>query len=1191
MSEQTPETHNLFERDPIDQRPGEGDAADAERPGGADVLAGLTAAQREAVTHAGGPLIVLAGPGTGKTRTITARLAHRIGACGLSPDRALALTFTNNAAAQLRERLGDVIGRLAAERVNAGTFHAYALRLLRRFGDRAGVGLRAMLMDSAQRKRLMRRLIVEHGLFPETAGEGVDAAVEMARAAIATMHHAALEPQTAVERLVKRLALLEAESGADADEERARLGRWLPCARLWAFLDEACARAGLLSFDDLLTRAVSLLRRAEDVRSVAQGDARCVVVDEFQDVNATQIELLRLIAPPSALSPPDICVVGDDDQSIYGFRGADDRGFERFERVWSRVGRGGAGGSGGGESRVRTVVLRENFRSSRPVIRAANAVMANAHHRFHPDKASDWPAKWAGEPDAEGAGVEVVRLGSHDSAEVLAAMIAHDRSVRAGAAWKDYAVIVRGGTEADRVAEALRLGNIPVRTSRRPGATQDDGVQDAFAWMKLILSPGATLAVRRLLTRPPCSVDAGRLLAWEQAYLEDRHAAERGAAHAGGGFLGWLVARCGAGEGGVEDGGGDDGDADGFATEAERGAVMRLARLVKELRATAATTPAHGTVACVIRLAGLAHADLLTGRAAARRVRALLDLLNYAREVAGRLPGSGDLRAFLEHYEDLDERDKGFATPSVEDDGEETLAEEADAVAVLTAHAAKGLEFDTVFVSKVQPRRGHFPDRRELGEWDRAAGALEADGELGPGARDATEAMDDEERRVFFVACTRAERRLVLVTTVPKSKSTSVHYALELLAAKAVTVDRTDAQVMAACGAGGEGPDEVERATAADAARAAMERSRAVSRLGHTARAGAAGALERAAAAAEASDEAAYARAQEELVRAAEAYAAARAAGAALARGDIGLPGWVSGLRGAGRAPGVLRDAAEAAREAAQGPVLAQRLTSPLTLSYSFLDAYLRCPRCFYVHRVLKLKEEPTADLARGSLVHDLLQRFVRECRAAEAEGRRGPGESVLLDWADEALEAAPSHGPDGNADERRTVHGLLRNYVRHFHWTNEAGGAGVEVLEVERRETVPYEHGGVVHRLEAKLDRLDRLADGGLRIVDYKTGAVTKSRTSPRGDDLQLGIYALALPAFVTTGLSSADEARGSAEYWMLATGERGPVTLEALTKSRAKLRETIGGVIDGVLAGRYERGERCRGECAVVFGDGPLA
>lgn len=1161
------------------------------------VLGGLNPAQRRAAGHGAEgparPLVVLAGPGTGKTRVIVRRIAHLVRERDVPPERILAVTFTVKAAGEMRTRLAEpeLIGP-AADRVQVFTFHGLGWRLLQRFGDSIGLPPTPALMDTAQTRRLLRELIRRHGLFAQTRALGPDVMLDACIGTLGALQDRGIEPEAAVrcatewgERLargeIRPAAAPQHAEGSTGDgsgpvpgdgnakaktrrvrasqaapdvemllaAEREAHGRFADMAALAEHFDTACRARGWVNYGDLICLAIRLLRTRPGVAAIIQSELPHVIVDEFQDVNPAQIELLRLLAPPALLERAadgarSLVVVGDDDQAIYAFRGADERAFATFASGWPTY---------------EQVALTENYRSVPEVIRVGNDIISRATWRFDPEKVIEACA--AGK--LRRGSVEAVKLtDDREDASVIAAMLLTDRARRAAAGqpcdWSSYAVIARSHNDLERVAAALELEGVPVRRSREAQLGLDAGVLDVNAWLELLTDPRCASAALRILVRPPYHVATDRAADWLYAWRQAAALARAGGSdNDPGPILAWLAAR--------------------YADDSEHGpALQRAAALESELAALAATLPACEVIHAVITRADLAHAELLPGPERARRIAALVCLMRFARTRQARLEAPGDVAAWLAYLNDLSE-DERLRMESGEGSIDTLLSDsgtaDGDSVRLVTAHGAKGLEFRTVLVPRVSPTFGYGQRRA-----DEPVLPPEL---LGPGRGDRSLTLGDEERRLFYVACTRAQDRLVLLAKWNKNPSSSVHFFEELARTpKELLVSVSDgaAELAAAAAAGvklnAAGPSDLEL-QGNNTARARMARERG--RL----RQQAAQALDAADRPGATADDLAQARAR--LAEVAERLGVLAAVEAGLA-----LPAWSE------QSPSARDQAERTARllSAGAGGLTLRGFTPPLRLSYSAIDQYHRCPRCYYAKFALHLPEPARAETTLGTVAHAALQRFYRRWRDADAEGVTPPGVEDLVKLGREAYLQAIG-GPSAVSGQRRIADAgemqrlddLLRGTFATFH------DPRAHVLELEWDLRVPYVREGQRHVLEARVDRVDRRPDGGLHVIDYKSGKAWKRLLEPEADDLQMGVYALALgwqesrDQAGSGGLQGAEACNppaGVAEYWLIAEGKRGRIDLAALKLE--KVRARIDAAIDGILAGEFMRGKECTGLCAIL-------
>jgi superfamily I DNA/RNA helicase/RecB family exonuclease len=1087
----------------------------------------LNAAQQQASQWSGGPLVVLAGPGTGKTRVIAHRIQHLI-TQGSRPETIVAVTYTVKAADQLRARLADLVGPSNADALRVHTFHGLGMNLLRRFGDVLGLPASPDLIDSAQTKRLLRRLVEDHRLFQDSIALGVDAAIKGASGVMNALQDHAIDPSDAVLRARAWIDEADRLDKKSKDAEIARARTFLDQARLYEAFEKARRAHGWLAFGDLITLPIRLLRQTGRAAAICRDEYRHFIVDEFQDSNPAQLALLKQLAPAA---DADVCVVGDDDQSIYAFRGADDRAFEHFVKAYPRA---------------HEIRLTENYRSAPRIVAAANYTMSLASHRFAPDKRVE-----AAGTHAHPGSVECVTVDENaQDAPAIAAMILADRVEHPERRWRDFAVIARGHNHLDHAAEALELEGIPVRRQRARSPRNDQGVQDVLAWVQILAKPDDVWSARRILLRPPYSLDPETVTAWERTY----RAESRRVGAAARGFFAWLSSQL---AGAKTD---PTRSAEGLADERLGKAIDRHTELV----ALASTRGADETIEAIVARTDAAHADLPAeagGLARARRVADLVALVRFARERQPRLSPPGNLTAFLEYYADLDEKEQNFAPtgderidPRAEGDDP---TDPPDAVTLLTAHAAKGLEFHTVFVMRVQPTGGFGSASRDQSV-DLPRSIID---------RDIDDGDRSEQRRLFYVACTRAEQRLVMLAKSAKSKSKTLHMFQEFThepQGRALVAVRSAAEVFEHAAAHGlslksaVGGVTLAGGSADADFRALLARARSRARLA-------------ASLALEAADTPGLRPETLDRITADLREAAGRLAVAADAAQGV-VTSW-SGERDAWR---IDAQSLAAGRAASLRGDFAFRIPGPrLDLSYSSINNYAQCPRCWYVRHVMHVEERRDERLNTGGVVHRVLERFVTRRRDAEAEGLLPPTESIIESWClDELTREAGPLGSVSDADLQRTV-ALVRAALA----IERDEPAPTNVLEIEKVIRFPYEHAGVRHTMTAKLDRLDQARDGTLRVIDYKTGHAAKRYLEPPKKDLQFGIYAMAVAyAFGGGGVPP-----GRAEYWCLSTGGRGTIAFASLDLDA--VRAQVGSMIDGVLSGKFPKHRKtCTGLCDIL-------
>ena len=1220
-----------------------------------DLLDGLNHAQKAAVMHDGGPLVVLAGPGTGKTRVIVHRIAHAIAARAILPEHILAVTFTAKAAQQLRARLAGLLTGAIADRLHVYTFHGLGMRIIDRFPEVLRLRQNRQIIDSAQRRQLIRDLILEHNLMGTSAGLGIEALAEIAHDQFEHFwnHHLAPTDVIAVAQAKLRPLhdVLVHQRSNEQIAQTAHLERLIDIARLATLFADACRSRGWLSYGDLIALPIKLVESHPTAAAILRDQYRCLVVDEFQDVNASQIAMLKALAPPGVPGTPDLCVVGDDDQSIYEFRGADERAFAKFAAIYPST---------------RTITLTENYRSQQPIIDVSNHIIKQAGFRFDPTKVIERPHDQRTAPPAAGAVVQVVKLkDENDFADTIASLLLTARATEPGHPWRKYAVIARSAKDLDRVASALLVEGVPFTLRRNDGIASDAGVQDVLAWVRLLVDPTSAWNARRILMRLASPVPGDLVASWEKAYRYELSNFNTGNPHQPdpGSFVDFLAAHlddslsppppphpalsapapsarhavpsdtsrrsplpppptpavpktpkpapAATSKHSLFAPGQDDepspflGDDEHAASEPSPAlspapapappsaplppvpkrsklapitlpAVQRFINLFGELRAFAAGARADEALLRIITLADIAHTHLLSGPDRAARVSALAAVITFARVRQPRLHEPGDLAAFLDYYNDLIDKDQDF---SERDNGIEPPDENAaddddsDAVNLITAHSSKGLEFDTVFVARVNyngfPGKNHGEEPQPL-----PGGLIDRAGD----ARSQAELHNAGQRRLFYVACTRAERRLVIVGKFNKtaSGSESNNYLDELLrdpTAPALIspldlaqVERLakDASVISAF----RGPIDV----AAGDLRALQTRRDILARARADARLEAAVALDSA-------DR--PESTQQSISFASDRLAAAAAKLAAIAALErTGQPpAWVaeSGADLAGFCDAVKK--AIDSRTISPSPLKLRSLLAPLQLSYTTISDYQSCPACFYVKNVLGVPEPLSTQLGTGSTVHNALDTFFKRFVQADNNGETLPNLADLLNIGDAAYFAqAATSGLPTNPAEKAQIRAHLTNAFTNLHRPSD------HIVEHELKIRFPYTTASRTHNMTAKIDRLDDLGAGRYRIVDYKTGKSSKKLLTPAATDLQMGIYLMALrDKFENPNLT------GTAEYWLLATGERGIIDLADL--DLPKIKKTIDDAVAGMLAGEWPSKKKsanaiqsCRGLCELL-------
>ncbi len=604
-----------------------------------DYLARLNPEQREAVETLDGPLLVLAGAGTGKTRVLTTRFAHILLSERAFPNQVLAVTFTNRAAREMRERVGSILGR-PAEGLWLGTFHALCARMLRRHAEHVGLTSSFNILDSDDQLRLLKQVM--------------DAArLDLKR----------FTPQ-AMMALIQRWkdrGLTPGRITAAEDSDFAN-GRGI---EFYAAYQDRLRALNTADFGDLLLHMTEILRTRPDVLAQYHRTFRYILVDEYQDTNVVQYLWLRLLAQERR----NICCVGDDDQSIYSWRGAEVENILRFEQDFPSA---------------RIVRLERNYRSTAPILAAAAGLIAHNEGRLGKTLRS-------GRNDAAGERVAVVALwDSDEEARMVGGRIEALR--RDGHALAEMAVLVRTGAQTRAFEERLMTLGIPYRVIGGLRFYERAEIRDAIAYMRLLHQGADDLAFERIVNTPRRGVGDTALRTMHEA-ARARGIPLMAAAAA-------LVA---------------EGSLRGKLRDGLRGLLDGFDRWREML----------GRDGHVVTLQTMLDESGYTGMWRQDKSADAPGRLENLKELVRALADFETLAGFLDHVSLVMENEESAAT---------------DRANLMTLHAAKGLEFDTVFLPGWE--EGLFPSQRTMDE--SGAKGLE------------------EERRLAYVGLTRARRRAVV---------------------------------------------------------------------------------------------------------------------------------------------------------------------------------------------------------------------------------------------------------------------------------------------------------------------------------------------------------------------------------------------------------------------------------------------
>jgi DNA helicase-2/ATP-dependent DNA helicase PcrA len=639
------------------EMPPEGDQTGGAAPTevGADraerLLAGLNTPQRQAVEHPEGALLVVAGAGSGKTRVLTHRIAYLLATGAARPGEILAITFTNKAAAEMRERVGELIGR-SVRAMWVTTFHSSCARMLRADAERLGYSRSFTIYDESDSLRMLKRVMRELGVDPKRY------------------------PARAIKNKISGAKNQLIDSDMYAETQASLFEEVV--AECFPLYEKRMLEANAMDFDDLLVRTVNALELFPEVRERWRRTFRHVLVDEYQDTNHAQYRLLQLLAADHG----NLMVVGDEDQSIYGFRHADIRNILDFEHDFPDAA---------------VVKLEQNYRSTQTILSAANAVVEQNRER-RPKKL------WT---DIEGGElVQLSELGDeHEEARWVAAEIER-LGEEHGVKRSDVAVFYRTNAMSRVLEDTLVRFEVPYQVIGGTKFYDRAEVKDAVAYLSLLLNPADQVSFLRIVNSPRRGIGnttQGRLASYANTS----------------GLTIWEVAER------AEEVPGLSG-----------AAIKTVSRFAETMDLLKARVDSGAAVADIVQ-AVLSETGYVEALEAERTV-----------EAEGRIE---NLDAFTEAAAEFDinrEREGESEVPPLEEflqqisllSDQDSIEEEQELVTLMTVHNAKGLEYDTVFVIGCED--GTFPHMM----------ALEEGGE-------------EEERRLCYVAITRARQRLYMTWT------------------------------------------------------------------------------------------------------------------------------------------------------------------------------------------------------------------------------------------------------------------------------------------------------------------------------------------------------------------------------------------------------------------------------------------
>ena len=622
-----------------------------------DYLSQLNEAQQEPTTHVDGPLMVIAGAGSGKTRVLTYRIAYLMQQ-GIDAFCILALTFTNKAAREMKTRIAEIVGESESKNLWMGTFHSVFARILRAEADRLGYPSSFTIYDTQDSERLVKSIIKEMNLDTDIyKPKQIRNRISSFKNSLITVRAYHDNPE-----------LVE----ADREARRSAMGN------IYKNYVERCFKAGAMDFDDLLLKTNELLNRFPDVLAKYQDRFRYILVDEYQDTNHSQYLIVKALADKFQ----NLCVVGDDAQSIYAFRGANIENILSFHKDYPEA---------------KTYRLEQNYRSTEYIVEAANSVINHNQNKL--DK-TVWTANEKGEK------ILIHRSPSDGDEGRYVAQSIFERAMNLQLPYTSFAILYRTNAQSRAMEDALRKRNIPYRVYGGLSFYQRKEIKDMLAYLRLIVNPKDEESLRRVINYPARGIGQttmNKLVVAAQEHNLSLFEVADQANH--------LPLQINAGT---------------------KTKLVNFATLIKSFQVANGNQDAFETADMVAKKTGLVQELKKEGTPEAiNRVENIEELLNGIRDfVEGQreiVDAKGSLVEFLE--------DVALAT-----DFDNETADE-NSVSLMTVHLAKGLEFPHVFIVGMEddlfPSAMNMNSRAEL----------------------------EEERRLFYVALTRAEKQATLTYT------------------------------------------------------------------------------------------------------------------------------------------------------------------------------------------------------------------------------------------------------------------------------------------------------------------------------------------------------------------------------------------------------------------------------------------
>lgn len=621
-----------------------------------DLLKDLNEAQRAAVEYIDGPSLVIAGAGSGKTRVLTYKIAYLLSQ-GMKPWSIMALTFTNKAAREMKERIGKLVGNDLAQHLYMGTFHSIFSRILRAEAEHIGFNNNFTIYDESDSRSLIKAIVKEMGLDDKKyKPAAVHAKISMAKNNL--MSAAAYESDAAIYEQNKRAQMPEV-------------------GKIFVAYVQRCKQANAMDFDDLLTLTYQLFREHEDIRHKYAARFDYVLVDEYQDTNHVQMSIVMQLCQEKQR----VCAVGDDSQSIYSFRGANIDNILNYQRQFQGT---------------RLFKLEQNYRSTQTIVEAANSLIKHNRNQIPKDVFSE---------NAKGEKIQYKPAYSDKEEAVIVAKDVKRIRREDGCQYSDFAILYRTNAQSRSFEEEFRKQGIPYRIYGGLSFYQRKEIKDIIAYFRLVANPDDEEAIKRIINYPARGIGATTVLKIADCAHQNQVSF-------------WEVI----------------GAPEQYGLAVNKGTMNKLETfrlLISSFIERAQTTDVYELGDAIIKESGISQ-DIMSGKDA--------DDLARQENLEEFLSG---MSAFVEERREEGRFDELFLQDYLQDvalltDADSDGDKDEPRVSLMTVHAAKGLEFPTVFVVGLE--ENIFPSPLS------AASLREL----------------EEERRLLYVAITRAEKHCIL---------------------------------------------------------------------------------------------------------------------------------------------------------------------------------------------------------------------------------------------------------------------------------------------------------------------------------------------------------------------------------------------------------------------------------------------